>query len=96
MENPSRALQHCRRTLDLLRDEGDSDMKCTLLITHAVAFAELAAKTRDGEGTRSLGPPLLDQGGAARQAGKGSPPATILRNVIFPNEAGVIVSRLPW
>ena len=27
MANPSRALQHCQRTWDLLRDEGDSDMK---------------------------------------------------------------------
>jgi len=27
MANPSRAFQHCQRTLDLLRDEGDSGMK---------------------------------------------------------------------
>jgi hypothetical protein len=66
MANPSRALQHCQRTLDLLHDEGDSDMKmhsayydafqiCVTLVdlAHAVALAELAAKTRDGEGTRT-------------------------------------------
>jgi hypothetical protein len=63
MVNPSRPLQHCRRTLDLLLEEGDSGMKmhsayfdafqtCVTHgdLAHAVAFVELAAKMRDGEG----------------------------------------------
>jgi len=69
-------------------------------LAHAVAFVELAAKTRDGEKTRSW-----QSGWGPRHARyravrnpKLEEPAHRQRfydTSYFPNEAGVIVSRLP-